>query len=141
MSKSWGASGAVDTIAAAREDRVMVGEPDGWPTVIPRIFVDDPQGLTDFMRDVFGAEGELPPDRPAEMRIGTSIVMVSGTAERPPANAVLYVYVPDVDAAFGRAITRGAVSLEEPTDQPYGDRRAMVRDRWDNTWQIATRYR
>lgn len=120
---------------------VVGGEPDGWPTVIPRIFVDDALALTDFVRDVFGGEGELPPDRPAEMWIGTSIVMISGTDERPPASAVLYVYVPDVDVAYGRAITRGAVSLEEPTEQPYGDRRAMVRDRWDNTWQIATRRR
>jgi len=26
-----------------------------------------------------------------------------------------------------------------PADMPYGDRRAMVRDEWGNTWQIATR--
>ncbi len=121
------------------ENRVVGGEPEGWPTVIPRIFVDDPQALTAFVRDVFGAEGELPPDRPAEMRIGTSIVMISGTSERPPANAVLYVYVPDVDVTYRRAITEGATPLEPPAQQHYGDRRATVRDRWHNTWQIATR--
>lgn len=119
----------------------MGGEPDGWPTVIPRIFVHDPHALTDFMRDVFGAQGDSLTDRPSEMRIGTSIVLVSGTGERATANAVLYVYVPDVDAAYRRAIARGADSLEAPIDQPYGDRRAMVRDPWDNTWQIATRSR
>jgi uncharacterized glyoxalase superfamily protein PhnB len=27
--------------------------------------------------------------------------------------------------------------LEEPTETPYGDRRAMVEDPWGNTWQIA----
>ena len=33
----------------------------------------------------------------------------------------------------------GAASVEAPADMPYGDRRAMVRDPWENTWQIATR--
>jgi uncharacterized glyoxalase superfamily protein PhnB len=29
------------------------------------------------------------------------------------------------------------VVVEEPLDTPYGDRRAMVRDRWGNVFQIA----
>jgi hypothetical protein len=24
-----------------------------------------------------------------------------------------------------------------PEDQPYGEQRAMLQDRWDNTWQVA----
>jgi PhnB protein len=52
--------------------------------------------------------------------------------------ARLYVYVPDADATYRRAIAAGATSLEAPLDTPYGDRRAMVRDRWGGVWQIAT---
>jgi uncharacterized glyoxalase superfamily protein PhnB len=52
--------------------------------------------------------------------------------------AFLYVYVEDTDTAFRSAIDRGARSLEEPHETPYGDRRAMIRDPWGNTWQIAT---
>jgi uncharacterized glyoxalase superfamily protein PhnB len=52
--------------------------------------------------------------------------------------AFLYVYVDDSDSTYKRALLAGATSLEEPADMPYGDRRAMVRDRWGNTWQIAT---
>jgi len=33
----------------------------------------------------------------------------------------------------------GAQSIESPLNTPYGDRRAMIEDRWGNTWQIATR--
>ncbi|HSF14553.1 MAG TPA: VOC family protein [Vicinamibacteria bacterium] len=51
--------------------------------------------------------------------------------------AFLYVYVDDADGTYERAIQAGATSLEEPSDVPYGDRRAMVRDAWGNTWQIA----
>ena len=38
---------------------------------------------------------------------------------------------------YERAIAAGAVSLEDPRDTPYGDRRAMVRDPFGNLWQIA----
>ena len=37
-----------------------------------------------------------------------------------------------------RAVAAMAEVLEEPSDVPYGDRRAMVRDPSGNTWQIAT---
>jgi len=46
--------------------------------------------------------------------------------------------VEDTDRVFQRALDRGAKSLEEPQDMPYSDRRAMVRDPWHNTCQIAT---
>jgi PhnB protein len=57
---------------------------------------------------------------------------------RHPTTSFLYVYVPDTDEIYRRALQAGARSLEEPSDMPYGDRRAMVEDRWGNTWQIAT---
>lgn len=53
--------------------------------------------------------------------------------------AFLYVYVDDTDARYGRAMAAGAVSLEEPVDTPYGDRRAMVRDPFGNVYQLAHR--
>jgi uncharacterized glyoxalase superfamily protein PhnB len=52
--------------------------------------------------------------------------------------AFLYVYVDDIDATYKRALEAGAVSLEEPWDTPYGDRRGMVQDPCGNVWQIAT---
>jgi hypothetical protein len=58
--------------------------------------------------------------------IGDSIVMASAAAERELFPAFLYVYVADADSAFRRALAAGAVSIEEPRDTPYGDRRAMV---------------
>ena len=113
--------------------------PPGWPTLAPRIFVEDPAGLITFMQDVFEAEGDLPQFGPAEMRIGESIVMVSGTEARGKVAGFLYVYVPDADAAYARAVEAGAETIEDPRDVPYGDRRATVSDAWGNIWQIATR--
>ncbi|MGB6487358.1 MAG: VOC family protein [Steroidobacteraceae bacterium] len=114
-------------------------QPDGWHTVTPRIFVQDPERLIAFIRYVFHAGGEFHPHRPAEIRIGDSVVMVSdGGGLREPTPAFLYVYVEDADSTFRRAIAAQAVSVEEPADMPYGDRRATVKDEWGNTWQIAT---
>jgi PhnB protein len=91
------------------------------------------------MTAVFGAKGDLSANRPAEMRIGDSVIIVSdGGGLREPMPAFLYVYVEDTDAIYERAIHAGAESLEVPTEMPYGDRRAMVKDAWGNLWQIAT---
>jgi PhnB protein len=114
--------------------------PVGWHTITPRLVANDPAALVAFLRRAFGAVGELHAERPAELRIGDSIVMVSGALERRgPTEAFLYLYVEDADATHARAIAGGATSLEAPCDTPYGDRRATVRDPSGNVWQIATR--
>jgi PhnB protein len=96
-------------------------------------------GQTDPVpQKTFEARGEFTADAPSQIRIGDSIVMVSGAGPREPTPAFLYVYVEDIDATYRRALTAGAISLEEPKDLPYGDRRAMVKDPWGNDWQIAT---
>lgn len=119
---------------------MRTGQPAGWPTVIPRLFTDDVAGFADFLRTVFGATGDYHAERPTEMRIGDSIVMVSdggGLREKMP--GFLYVYVENSDSAYTRALDLGAIAIEAPLDTPYGDRRAMIRDAWGNVWQIATR--
>jgi len=112
--------------------------PKGWHTVTPRIVVDEASQLVQFLRQVFGATGEYLEERPSEIRIGDSIIMISDAGIRNAMTAFLYVYVSDQDATYQRALNAGARILEEPFDTPYGDRRCMVEDKWGNTWQIAT---
>src|SRR5262245_51995224 len=102
--------------------------PEGWHSVTPRIFAKDPGGLVAFLRDVFAARGEFDGDRPAEMWIGDSVIMVSSDAARGAFAAAFYVYLPDVDGVFARAVAAGANVIEEPLDTPYGDRRATFED-------------
>ena len=99
--------------------------------------VANPERAVAFLRAVFGATGDLVPGRPAELRIGDSLVMVSSLGERDLFPAFLYVYVDDADATYKRALESGAEPVEEPLDTPYGDRRAMVRDPFGNLLQIA----
>jgi uncharacterized glyoxalase superfamily protein PhnB len=112
--------------------------PAGWHTVTPRIVAHNAPELVEFLSYVFGALGVYEPAMPSVIRIGDSNVMISEAGPRGPKGGFLYVYVSDTDSTHRRAIERGASSVEEPFDTPYGDRRCMVEDRWGNTWQIAT---
>jgi len=119
--------------------------PEGYHSVTPYLTVDDPGKLIDFLKQSFSAEETVRMERPdgsighAEVRIGDSVVMIGGASEQW--NAMpggIYLYVDDVDAACGRAIEAGAESVQEVTDQFYGDRQGGVRDPLGNVWWIAT---
>jgi PhnB protein len=73
------------------------------------------------------------------LKIGTSY-MEMGEAHGPyqPMQSMFYMYVPDCDAVYRRALAAGAKSMQEPADQPYGDRTSAVADAFGNTWYIAT---
>ena len=118
---------------------MKVERPREFHTVTPRMVVSDVAGAVEFLRTVFDAVGQVQPERPTEVRIGDSLVMVTSATEREPFPAFLYVYVGDADLAYTRALNAGAISLEAPFNTPYGDRRAMVRDPFGNVFQIAHR--
>ena len=111
----------------------------GFHTVTPRMVVSDAVAAAEFLRAVFDAVGEVHADRPAEMCIGDSRIMVTSAGERELFPAFLYIDVDDADATYHRAIAAGATSVETPLDTRYGDRRAMVRDPYGNVFQIAHR--
>jgi PhnB protein len=111
--------------------------PPGWRSVTPRIAVPDPRGLVEFLVHVLGASGTYESSRPSVLSVGDCRIMVGDSDVRGKQLAFLYVYLSDPDAAYQRAIERGAISLEEPGETPYGDRRCTIKDRWGNTWQIA----
>jgi len=101
--------------------------------------------LIAFLKRAFGAQEVAKYASPdgvvnhAEIRVGDSIVeMGEAHGKYEPMPAMLYLYVPNVDAVYRRAVAAGATSFQEPIDQPYGDRQAGVRDAFGNTWYIAT---
>jgi PhnB protein len=114
--------------------------PAGYHTITPRLFAADADKLVQFLKMAFEATERPRADKrsPAEMVIGDSMLIVSGAGQRAATAAFLYLYVPDADSAYRRALEAGAKSLEAPTDTHYGDRRAMIEDQFGNIWQIAT---
>jgi PhnB protein len=106
--------------------------------VTPRIVAHGAQQLVEFITHVFDATGTYSAERRSMIHIGDSAIMISEAGTRDPMPAFLYVYVENTDRTYARALATGATSLEEPFATPYGDRRAMIEDRWGNIWQIAT---
>jgi uncharacterized glyoxalase superfamily protein PhnB len=133
------------TIMPMTLEKVAVRE--GFTTLTPYLRVRE-AGLLDFLTTVFGAVQTSATPTGAdsvhrEVRVGDSILMIAeGGSEGPVpfAPAAFHVYVPDVDAAYGRAIAAGGKSLGVPEDRSYGERSGYVEDRFGNHWYIATHF-
>ena len=116
-----------------------------YRTLTPYLCVPDADVEMRFLKAAFGAtemscqrngEGKV---MHAELTVGDSLVMVGQAGgEWKPLTAALYVWLPDVDAAYARALDAGATSQSEPEDKPYGHRSAGVVDKNGITWWIAS---
>jgi len=120
--------------------------PPGYHTVTPYYTVESAGAFLDFLKAAFGAELRHRHDREdggvanAEVRIGTSMIMVSDARDPwKPMPMSTYLYVEDTDAVYRAALAAGATSIYEPTDMFYGDRNGGVQDAWGNLWWIGTR--
>ena len=120
--------------------------PDGHHTVTPYLTVRDALKVIDFLKSAFGAEiTHEPLKRPdgkimhAEVKIGDSRVMIAEESEMAKAApSSLYLYVPNVDSVYQRAVKAGGKTIMEPMDMFYGDRSGGVKDPSGNSWMIAT---
>jgi len=116
-------------------------------TVFTCITFRDAHASIDWLERALGAERlEVHEDDAgrvlhAEVRIGESSVMCgderAGSKATPPGVSVVYVVVPDADAAFERARAAGA-EVTEPVDQSYGSRDITVTDPDGNRWSLGT---
>lgn len=128
--------------------------PEGYHSVTPYLVVDDAAAALDFYKEAFGATEVLRMpmgDRigHAEILIGNSHVMladewpehdIKGPKARGGATSSLMIYLPDVDAAYKRALDAGATTdpRMELKDQFYGDRSGTVVDPFGHKWTLAT---
>jgi len=120
--------------------------PDGFHTVTPYITVRNAGKVIAFLKAAFNAEMDHDPiKRPdgsvmhTNVRIGNSRVMIADEMEGMKATpSTLYLYVPDVDMVYQRAVKAGGETIMEPTDMFYGDRSGGVKDPSGNSWFVAT---
>ena len=119
----------------------------GYHSVNPYFVLQGVEDFIEFLTHVFdGREDadtrEVRPDGAidhADVFVGDSIVMMSDAdATDAPRPSVAFVYVPDVDATYRKAIARGCESRREPMVAPWGDRVAGFTDPWHNRWWVAT---
>lgn len=119
---------------------------EGFHSITQYLIVSDANRLIEFLKDVFGAVEKFRAQRPgsnaimhAEVQIGDSMIEMADANENVPSRpAALHIYVNDVDAVYARALEKGAKSINEPTDQEYGERGASIVDEFGNHWYVAT---
>jgi PhnB protein len=121
--------------------------PRGFRMVTPYLVAADGLALLEFTKQAFGAEETerviMPTGVHAEVRMGDSSLMMGGgiPGKKFPGTLqpqALHVYVEDADAVYQKALAAGAISLDAPRDQEYGERSASVKDPAGNFWYIAT---
>jgi uncharacterized glyoxalase superfamily protein PhnB len=125
----------------------MTYKPDGYPAAIPYLILPNAAEAIDFLKQAFDAEEIRRFNMPdserimhAEVRIGDGVLMIADANEKwPPIGAHVYLYLPDVDAAYARALAAGAESLGEPVQKDDEDKRGGVKDASGTTWWISTR--
>ena len=127
--------------------------PAGYHTVTPYIYVKSSADAIAFYIKAFDAVETmrlLMPDGSvahAEVQIGDSKIMLADEnlqwGNKSPQtlggpSGGFCIYVPDVDAAYAKAVTAGATAVFPVTDQFYGDRSGRVADPFGHTWMLAT---
>jgi PhnB protein len=126
-------------------DAIRVRIPVGFGTVNPYLLTDDAPRLLRFLVEGLGGIEILrhmdgPRVANAQVRLGTSAVMVSQASPAVPAMpASLYLFVADADASMKKAIEAGADMVMSVADMPYQDRQGGVRDPCGNIWWISQR--
>ena len=119
----------------------VVPVPTNYASVTPYLIVRDAKNAIDFYQRAFGAVEMFRLDGPddtiahAEIKIGNSPVMLAESMGGYPdpltlggSSVSFMIYVPDVDAAFARAVAAGATVKRPVADQFYGDRTGTLAD-------------
>ncbi len=141
---------------AAGQPAAVRAIPLGMNTLIPHLVCADASKAIDFYRDAFGASEESRLEMSPGL-IGHACLRIAGSPfflmdEAPQWGAVgpitlkgtpisMHLYVPDVDAAFEKAIAAGATAVMPVQDMFWGDRYGVVRDPFGHQWSLATHVR
>jgi len=127
--------------------------PEGYPQVIPYLYVDGAAAAIDFYGKVLGTKERMRMGGPdgkvghAELELGDSVIMLADEfpdmgAKSPKSvggsPVTISLYLEDVDGVFKKAIAEGATELRPPSDQFYGDRTAQFEDPWGHRWNVGT---
>ena len=131
-----------------------VNPPKNMPRITPYLYYRDVANALAWLARAFGLRERVRMPGPeggilhAEMECADGVVMLGCPApdyRNPKAlgrvTQSLYVYVDDVDEHCRQAKEAGATLLEEPQDQPYGDRRYGAEDPEGHHWYFAQHVR
>jgi PhnB protein len=128
--------------------------PEGYHSVTPYLTLRDAGRAIDFYVKAFGAREVMRMPGPggkgvghAEIVIGDSHIFMSDEMPQAQTRAPeslggstgsVFLYVPDVDATFNRAVQAGAKVTMPLADMFWGDRFGTLVDPFGHHWGLAT---
>ena len=121
-------------------------KPACYNSVSSYFVVEDAPKFINMLKDIFDAKELRRYDLPdgsimhAEMLVDDSVIMVgNASAQYPPNQMLLHIYVKDVDYTFEKAINLGCQLVEKPKEgEGDPDRRGTFKDYFGNIWAIGT---
>jgi PhnB protein len=144
--KPKGTSKGRKATRVARNPKKVSWLAKGYPVLSSVTVLDDCARAIEWYKKVLGAKQRLRLDKPdgtvahCELAFGDAVLMTGSPMppQFPPRQASLAIYVKNCDMTFKTALGAGARSLQEPTDQFYGDRSARFEDPFGNEWSVMT---
>jgi PhnB protein len=138
--------GAKATRVARKPQKKVPWLAKGYPVLSSVTLLDDCPGAIEWYKNVLAAKQRLRLDMPdgkvahCELGFGDAVLMLGNPMppQFPQRTASLAIYVKDCDTTYKAALRAGARSLQEPTDQFYGDRNARFEDPFGNDWSVMT---
>lgn len=129
--------------------------PKDYRSVTPYLTIKGADKAIEFYKKAFGAQEitrMLDPQSKkilhAELKFGDSMIMVTDEFDRPGAGRSpkalgdttvgMFLYVPDVDATFKKAVAAGGQPIMPPSDMFWGDRYGKLSDPFGHHWALAT---
>lgn len=129
-----------------------IATPGGWAlgaqgmprSVQPYLHLKEAHKMIPFLESAFDAKAtgvHRSPDgivRHATIDIsGATLEIDEAHGQFQPMPCLLHFYVPDPDRLYAQALRAGGSTIEPPTDKPYGERSAGIKDPFGNTWFLA----
>jgi uncharacterized glyoxalase superfamily protein PhnB len=117
--------------------------PEGLGSMMPYVLPAKVRPFIDFLKRAFAAREmgvyeEAGRVVHAAVRIGDAVLEMGEPPETQFLPSRFFLYVEDCDAWYRSAVAAGAVSVQEPADQPYGHRTAVVVDPFGYQWIPAS---
>jgi len=119
--------------------------PEGVPSVQPYLHLRGAEKMIPFLENAFGGvvQGHVPRSPEghvlhATVQIGdNTLELDEAHGEFQPMPCHLHLHVDDADAMYKRALAAGAISIDAPSNKPYG-RSGGLKDAFGNSWYITS---
>jgi len=138
----------MSTVPASKVDY----KPARFQALIPQLNITNALAAIDWYKQALGAEILDEPHldetkkkvQHCALKINDVVFFLNSvdpTIKLNSSQSSFFLYVPDVDGAFQRAVKAGATVIYDPKDQFWGARVGSIIDPYGNRWALSTQLR